>query len=235
MRRPARSSASPLRLRRGAWSPRRSRRARRDAAGGGRSGPPGRARARCGAGWPAGGGARPCDVQASIPQTGDAESLNVAMAGTVALYELRGDPDPQSAPEAAGPLSRAWTRVFAEPVALSSTSSDWPSASGLPPLRTALRSRSRPTRAPCSAQGRTYWSRRRRFKRPPFTILSQFARRSFSPPIQTCPRGRRKGGGRTSRSTPRPRSPLPRPASPLARREPPSAIVVLLSSSRTTA
>jgi RNA methyltransferase, TrmH family len=29
-----------------------------------------------------------CDVQASIPQTGDAESLNVAMAGTVALYEL---------------------------------------------------------------------------------------------------------------------------------------------------
>ena len=29
-----------------------------------------------------------CDVRASIPQTGDAESLNVAMAGTVALYEL---------------------------------------------------------------------------------------------------------------------------------------------------
>jgi TrmH family RNA methyltransferase len=29
-----------------------------------------------------------CDAQASIPQTGDAESLNVAMAGTVALYEL---------------------------------------------------------------------------------------------------------------------------------------------------
>ncbi|HEY8706189.1 MAG TPA: RNA methyltransferase [Gaiellaceae bacterium] len=29
-----------------------------------------------------------CDVQASIPQSGDAESLNVAMAGTVALYEL---------------------------------------------------------------------------------------------------------------------------------------------------
>jgi TrmH family RNA methyltransferase len=29
-----------------------------------------------------------CDVQASIPQPGDAESLNVAMAGTVALYEL---------------------------------------------------------------------------------------------------------------------------------------------------
>jgi TrmH family RNA methyltransferase len=28
-----------------------------------------------------------CDVQASIPQSGDAESLNVAMAGTVALYE----------------------------------------------------------------------------------------------------------------------------------------------------
>ena len=28
-----------------------------------------------------------CDVRASIPQTGDAESLNVAMAGTVALYE----------------------------------------------------------------------------------------------------------------------------------------------------
>ncbi len=29
-----------------------------------------------------------CEVQASIPQQGDAESLNVAMAGTVALYEL---------------------------------------------------------------------------------------------------------------------------------------------------
>ena len=29
-----------------------------------------------------------CDAQASIPQSGDAESLNVAMAGTVALYEL---------------------------------------------------------------------------------------------------------------------------------------------------
>jgi RNA methyltransferase, TrmH family len=29
-----------------------------------------------------------CDVQASIPQSGDVESLNVAMAGTVALYEL---------------------------------------------------------------------------------------------------------------------------------------------------
>jgi TrmH family RNA methyltransferase len=28
-----------------------------------------------------------CDVQASIPQAGEAESLNVAMAGTVALYE----------------------------------------------------------------------------------------------------------------------------------------------------
>jgi len=29
-----------------------------------------------------------CDVRASIPQSGDAESLNVAMAGTVALYEV---------------------------------------------------------------------------------------------------------------------------------------------------
>ncbi len=29
-----------------------------------------------------------CDERASIPQHGDAESLNVAMAGTVALYEL---------------------------------------------------------------------------------------------------------------------------------------------------
>ena len=28
-----------------------------------------------------------CDVQASIPQTAGAESLNVAMAGTIALYE----------------------------------------------------------------------------------------------------------------------------------------------------
>ncbi len=29
-----------------------------------------------------------CDERASIPQPGPAESLNVAMAGTVALYEL---------------------------------------------------------------------------------------------------------------------------------------------------
>ena len=29
-----------------------------------------------------------CDARASIPQSADAESLNVAMAGTVALYEL---------------------------------------------------------------------------------------------------------------------------------------------------
>ena len=29
-----------------------------------------------------------CDALASIPQSGDIESLNVAMAGTVALYEL---------------------------------------------------------------------------------------------------------------------------------------------------
>ena len=29
-----------------------------------------------------------CDALASIPQRGDAESLNVAMAGTVALYEV---------------------------------------------------------------------------------------------------------------------------------------------------
>src|SRR5206468_3961929 len=29
-----------------------------------------------------------CDVRASIPQTGGTESLNVAMAGTIALYEL---------------------------------------------------------------------------------------------------------------------------------------------------
>jgi RNA methyltransferase, TrmH family len=28
-----------------------------------------------------------CDAQASIPQGGDAESLNVAMAGSIALYE----------------------------------------------------------------------------------------------------------------------------------------------------
>jgi TrmH family RNA methyltransferase len=29
-----------------------------------------------------------CDVQVSIPQSGEAESLNVAMAGAIALYEL---------------------------------------------------------------------------------------------------------------------------------------------------
>jgi tRNA G18 (ribose-2'-O)-methylase SpoU len=29
-----------------------------------------------------------CDERATIPQRGEAESLNVAMAGTIALYEL---------------------------------------------------------------------------------------------------------------------------------------------------
>jgi tRNA G18 (ribose-2'-O)-methylase SpoU len=29
-----------------------------------------------------------CEVRASIPQPGGAESLNVAMAGAIALYEL---------------------------------------------------------------------------------------------------------------------------------------------------
>jgi TrmH family RNA methyltransferase len=29
-----------------------------------------------------------CDERASIPQRSDAESLNVAIAGTIALYEL---------------------------------------------------------------------------------------------------------------------------------------------------
>jgi TrmH family RNA methyltransferase len=33
-----------------------------------------------------------CDLEASIPQAGDAESLNVAMAGTIALYEQRRRP-----------------------------------------------------------------------------------------------------------------------------------------------
>jgi TrmH family RNA methyltransferase len=40
-----------------------------------------------------------CDVQASIPQAANAESLNVAMAGTIALYE-------QSRTAAPGPAKR---------------------------------------------------------------------------------------------------------------------------------
>jgi TrmH family RNA methyltransferase len=30
-----------------------------------------------------------CEAQASIPQAAEAESLNVAVAGAIALYELR--------------------------------------------------------------------------------------------------------------------------------------------------
>src|SRR5262249_42761 len=48
------------------------------------------------------------------------------------------------------------TKEFAEPVSLSSPSSNRLSASGLLPLRITARSWFRPTRAPCSAQGGTY-------------------------------------------------------------------------------
>src|SRR5205807_5384379 len=48
------------------------------------------------------------------------------------------------------------TKEFAEPVSLSSTSSNRPFASGLLPLRPTARSWFRPTCVPCSAQEGTY-------------------------------------------------------------------------------
>ena len=94
-----------------------------------------------------------CEERASIPQPGGGESLNVAMAGAIALYELaRRNAGPR---KKSGPL-RGRTKEFAEPVSLSSTSLNRPFASGLLPLRPTARSWFRPTRAPCSAQEGTY-------------------------------------------------------------------------------
>ena len=87
------------------------------------------------------------------------ESLNVAMAGRDRALRAgsRGATSSTAArTKRSGPLSRGRTRRFAEPVSLSSASSNRPFASGLLPLRPTARSWFRPTRAPCSAQGGTY-------------------------------------------------------------------------------
>ena len=95
-----------------------------------------------------------CEARATIPIAGGAESLNVAMAGTVALYELarRNAPSKKARP----PVAQGPDQRFADPVALSSTSSNRPSASGLPPPRRTAWSGFRPSRAPWSAQEGNY-------------------------------------------------------------------------------
>ena len=127
-----------------------------------------------------------CDALASIPQHGDSESLNVAMAGTIALVRARAPrtwlPPPRAralhgaatspivnpvrvpgtgarkpvAEATKNPAPLPGPLYFTESVALSSTSANRPSASGLPLLRRTAWSRFRPSRAPCSLQGGRY-------------------------------------------------------------------------------
>src|SRR3954464_12819998 len=64
---------------------------------------------------------------------------------------------------------------FSEPAALSSTSTNRPSASGLPPLRRTARSWFRPNRAPCSLQEGTYAGapRRARLAQEKFSQIAE--------------------------------------------------------------
>ncbi len=118
------------------------------------------------------------------------------------------------APCGAGP------KKFAEPVSLSSASSNRPFASGLLPLRPTARVRFRPTCAPCSAQEGTY-ANAVTGSRPPRNVFVAICERIiFGRRSTRCPRRRRTGVGRTSRSTRAPRSRPRRGASASARARP---------------
>ena len=94
------------------------------------------------------------------------------------------------APCGAGP------KKFAEPVSLSSASSNRPFASGLLPLRPTARVRFRPTCAPCSAQEGTY-ANAVTGSRPPRNVFVAICERIISGRRSTrCPR--RPANGRRS-------------------------------------
>ena len=186
-----------------------------------------------------------CDARASIPHSGGVESLNVAMAGTIALYELaagdglqllNGDGTaterhalPSACPHCSTPRKRSAPlpgpiKKFSESVALSSTSSNRPSASGLPPLRRTAWPRFRPSRAPCSLQGGRYGCSTRDARARAQKISRNLRSIICGERSRPCLRRRRTAAGRTSRSTPS----TSKPASPSSachrrRLEPPRA------------
>src|SRR4029078_7760402 len=101
----------------------------------------------------------------------------------------------RSAHPRARKAKRGREKKDSETVALSSTSSNRPSASGLPPLRRTARSGFRPNRAPCSLQGESYCLRRRRAgssrknfslfadTRDPPRVLAAVVRCPVEPPV----------------------------------------------------